>query len=153
MKIKYISALAALAALLLTQTISAAPLLEKITKPGFVLEERAINKSCVIQDTGNLAIDYNLGQLSSKRASVLKLNLATIKTIIDKAASGTLKTWPSIVDIGRVEYYAYQKQADGSLKKIILWQTGEIAPKTNNALEARLLRNFIDLNCGEPLLN
>jgi hypothetical protein len=151
MKVQYITALAAL---LVAQTISAAPapLLEKITKPGFVMAEYAINKSCMIQSTGAMSINYALGQLSSKRASVLKLSLTTINAAIDKAAMGTLKTWSSTADTGRVEYYAYQMQADGSFKKYILWQTGEIAPKTNNAPEAKLLRNFIDLNCGDPLL-
>lgn len=141
--------------LLMAQAVSATPvmLLEKTTTPGFVLDEYAISKSCVIQTSGNLLIDYKLRELSSKRASVLKLNLSVIKGIIDKAALGTLKTGQSLVDIGRVEYNAYQTKADGSLKKIILWQTGEIAPKTNTAPEAKLLRNFIDLNCGDALLN
>ncbi len=157
MKLKY---LLTVSALIITQAVLAAPtlpakqpvMLEKITTPGFVMAEYAVNKSCVIQANGKLVVNYKLGTLSSKREDVLKLSLTAIKDAIDKAALGVLTAGPSIADTGRVEYAAYQPQADRSLKKIVLWQTGEIAPETNDAPEAKLLRNFIDLNCGDPLL-
>lgn len=147
-----IQSITALAALLVAQTISAAPLLEMTTTPGFVMAEYALGKSCVIQDTGNMTINYNLRELSSKRASVLKLNIATIKAIIDKAALGVIKKSPNIiVDAGRIDHYAYQTQPDGSSKKIILWQEGDGVIRTNQSVEAKLLRNFIDLNCSGAL--
>jgi hypothetical protein len=128
-------------------------LLEKITTPGFVLPEYAISKTCTLQTNGSLSISYTIGGLTSKKISQLKLSLPSLKQTIDAAAMGELTEGPSIADTGRVEYAAYQAQVGGTSKKIILWQAGEIAPKTNNSSEARLLRNFIDLNCGDPLFN
>ena len=156
MKTKY---LIALGAILTAQTVAAVTpppppplLLEKITTPGFIAPSAALSKSCVIQKSGNLVISYNLGGLISKRTTLLKLNFPTIIATIDKAAVGPFAAGLSTVDTGRTEYNAYQKQPDGSLKKIILFQQGGISPATNLAPEATLLRNFIDLNCGDPLL-
>lgn len=149
MKITYF---AILVALLFAQTASAVPLLEKITIPGNMLTENAVAKSCVIHRGGKMVSRRSLAQLSSTRTTALRLNFAAIKPVIDSVALGTITTGIAPVDGGRVEYHAYQPQADGSLKKIIVWENGEGSTSTNESMEAKLLRNFIDLTCGEPLL-
>jgi hypothetical protein len=149
MKNKYFITLALLFA---THSVLAVPLLEKITTPGFVMAEYAISKSCVIHRTGSLVITRNLAQLSSTRTIALKLNLPTISSVIKTAALGSITTGIAPVDGGRVEYHAYQLQADGSLKKVVLWEDGEGSSNINNTMEAKMLRNFIDLTCGDPLL-
>jgi hypothetical protein len=147
MKIKHFITLIALLA---AHSVSAVPLLEKDTISGFISPAYAINKTCVIHRAGTMVNSYNLGGLASQRSTVLKLSLAKIVTMINNAALGSLTPGQPIPDAGIVEYYAYQPQADGSLKKIVLWQGG--APQLNNSAEALTLRNFIDLNCGDPLL-
>lgn len=149
MKIKHFIILAALLA---AQTAEAVPLLEKDTSPGFVSPSYAISKTCVIHRAGIMINSYNLAGLSSQRIMPLKLSLAKIITMINNATLGALTTGQSTVDTGSVRYYAYQAQADGSFKKIVLWQVGGVAPQVNNSAEALTLRNFIDLNCGDPLL-
>jgi hypothetical protein len=34
----------------------------------------------------------------------------------------------------------------------VLWEDGEGSSNINNTMEAKMLRNFIDLTCGDPLL-
>jgi hypothetical protein len=152
MKTKYLIALGAILTAQAVAAVTPPPppplLLEKITTPGNIAPTAALSKSCVIQKSGNLVMSYNLGGLTSTRKTLLKLNFLTIISTIDKAALGTLTTGASTADTGRIEYNAYQKQLDGSMKKIVLWQEGGIAPAINDAPEATLLRSFIDLNCG-----
>jgi hypothetical protein len=151
MKTQYI--IISFAALLLAKTVAATPLLEKVTTHGYVMAEYALNKSCVIENTGQMTIYYNLRGLSSQRVVKLKLNRKNLNAVIDTAALGTLKKAPGeMVDAGRTDHFAYQKQADGTFKKVILWQSGDGVIYTNQSPEAKLLRNFIDLNCGDPLL-
>ena len=150
MKIKHFITLIALLA---AHSASAVPLLEKDTISGFISPAYAINKTCVIHRAGTMVNSYNLGGLASQRSTVLKLSLAKIVTMINNAALGFLTPGqPTAADQGGVEYYAYQPQAGGSLKKIVLWQIGGGTPQLNNSAEALTLRNFIDLNCGDPLL-
>lgn len=142
----------ALFALLAAQTASAGNvLLEKNTLPGYVMPAYAVNKSCTIHEKGKLVVSYTLQQLTSERSTPLTLDAAAIKSAIDDAALGTITTGESTVDTGVVQYYAYQTQSDGTFKRIVLWETGGIGPRTNDSDSAILLRNFIDLNCGDPL--
>jgi hypothetical protein len=138
---------------LLSSSIQAAPLLEKITTPGFVMPEYAISKKCTLQTNGTVSINYTLATLTAKKTFPVQISVPAINTLINQAAIGKLIEGQSIADTGRVEYVAYQAKSGGIAKQIILWQAGEIAPKTNDSSQARVLRNFIDLVCGDPLFN
>ncbi|MEY4768786.1 MAG: hypothetical protein RL637_1425, partial [Pseudomonadota bacterium] len=91
--------------------------------------------------------------LTAKKTFPVQISVPAINTLINQAAIGKLIEGQSIADTGRVEYVAYQAKSGGIAKQIILWQAGEIAPKTNDSSQARVLRNFIDLVCGDPLFN
>lgn len=128
-------------------------LLEKTTFPGFVMPSYAISKTCKIQEDGTLSLDISLDGMTSKRSQLLRLTKNSIKSKINEAAGGKILSESFPVDVPTVIYKAYQKQADGSYTAIVLYEanggTGE--KKTNDALSATTLMNFIDVNCGDPL--
>lgn len=144
----------ALLSLCLASTAQAGVLLEKVNSPGFVMPSYAINKSCTISDSGQLIMQYQLDGMSSKRALQLHLTKAGIKTKIAEAALGTINSESFPVDAGTVSYRAYQKQADSPAKMVLLYEEngGSGEKKVNDSEAATALRNFIDLNCGNELL-
>ncbi len=144
----------ALLSLCLTSTAQAGVLLEKVNYPGFVMPSYAINKSCTISDNGQLTMQYQLDGMSSKRTLPLQLTKARIKTKIAEAALGTINSENFAVDANTVSYRAYQKQADSPAKIVVLYEEngGSGEKKTNDSEAAVALRNFIDLNCGNELL-
>jgi hypothetical protein len=144
----------ALLSLCLTSTAQAGVLLEKVGYPGFVMPSYAINKSCTISDNGQLTMQYQLDGMSSKRTLPLQLTKARIKTKIAEAALGTVNSESFPVDAGTVSYRAYQKPADSPTKMVMLYEEngGSGEKKTNDSEAAVALRNFIDLNCANELL-
>jgi hypothetical protein len=130
----------------------AAPLLEKVTTPGFVMPEYAITTRCTLNDTGQMTIKYVIGNINSVQTRSIALTKLAIQAAINNAAGHT--SWgPVLVADAPVQTYAaYQRQPDGTSKRIVLWQsTGGTNVATNNTSDAVRLRNLIDLNCGDPL--
>ncbi|MCX7092061.1 MAG: hypothetical protein NTY50_01230 [Methylobacter sp.] len=144
----------ALLSLCLTSTAQAGVLLEKVSYPGFVMTSYAINKSCTISDNGQLTLHYQLDGMSSKRTVPLQLTKASIKTKIAEAALGVINSENFPVDVNTVIYRAYQKQDDSPAKAVLLYEEngGSGEKKVNDSEAAVTLRNFIDLNCGNELL-
>ena len=140
--------------LCLATTAQAGVLLEKVSSPGFVMPSYAITKNCTISDTGQLTLQYQLEAMSSKRTLPLQLTKASIKAKIAEAALGKISSESFPVDVGTVSYNAYQKQTDGSDKKVVLYEQngGSGEKKVNDSEAAAALRNFIDVNCGNQLL-
>ncbi len=139
-----------LVSLCLATTAQAGVLLEKVNYPGFVMPSYAISKSCTISDSGQLIMQYQLDGMSTKRTLPLQLTKASIKTKIAEAALGKISSESFPVDVNTVSYRAYQKQADGSDKKVLLFEEngGSGEKKVNDSEAAVALRNFIDVNCG-----
>ena len=139
-----------LVSLCLATTAQAGVLLEKVNYPGFVMPSYAISKSCTISDSGQLIMQYQLEGMSTKRTLPLQLTKASIKTKIAEAALGKISSESFPVDVNTVSYRAYQKQADGSDKKVLLFEEngGSGEKKINDSEAAVALRNFIDVNCG-----
>jgi hypothetical protein len=142
-----------LSLLCLASTAQASVLLEKVKYPGYVMQSYAISSRCTLSDTGLLVQHQQLGDLISKRKTQLQVTTANIKAKMTLAASGKITSSPFPVDPPTVIYRAYQKQPDGSTKQILLYEEngGSGQKKVNEAQEAIMLRNFIDLNCGDPL--
>jgi hypothetical protein len=129
-------------------------LLEKVKSPGFVMTSYAVSSRCTISDTGLLTTQLQLGELLSKRNTQLQLTTLKVKARIKEAALGNITTNSFPVDAATISYRAYQKQLDGTLKQILLFeQNGGSGVESKNNTEAAItLRNFIDLNCGDPLI-
>lgn len=144
----------ALLSLCLTSTAQAGVLLEKVSYPGFVMPSYAINKSCTISDNGQLTLLYQLGGMSSKRSVELQLTKTAIKTKIAEAALGAINSENFPVDVNTVIYRAYHKQDGSPAKAVLLYEEngGSGEKKVNDSEAAVALRNFIDLNCGNELL-
>jgi len=144
----------ALLSLCLASTAQAGVLLEKVSYPGFVMPSYAINKSCTLSDNGQLSLHYQLDGMSSKRTVALQLTKAGITAKIAEAALGTINSENFPVDANTVIYRAYQKQTDGPAKMVLLYEEngGSGEKKINGSQAAVALRNFIDLNCGNELL-
>lgn len=142
-----------LLALSLIADAQAGIILEKVTYAGETLPSYAINKHCTINDNGQLNTEYQLNSMSSKRTQVLKLSKITIKQNIDTAALAIINTDIFPVDGETILYRAYQKQMDGTVKTVLLYEeNGSSGEKKVNASDSAIaLRNFIDLNCGDAL--
>jgi hypothetical protein len=142
-----------LSLLCLASTTQAGVLLEKVKYPGEVMPSYAISSRCTLSDTGLLVQHQQLGDLISKRKTQLQITTANIKAKITQTALGKVTSSIFPVDAQTIIYRAYQKQPDGSVKQILLYEEngGSGQKKVNDAQEAIALRNFIDLNCGDPL--
>jgi hypothetical protein len=135
----------------LASAAQAAPLLlEKITQPGFVMPAYAITKTCAISSDGKMTQTYTIGAATSKKLTQLVLG-SGIGDVIIEAEKGKITQSSGPVDTPTVIYNAYRME-NGRNRKIILsvHDGGSGIVKENNADAARLLQNFIDLNCGDP---
>jgi hypothetical protein len=152
-RIRYRHALLALGLQTLAAAANAEVLLEKQTYPGFVLPAYAISTHCTLADDGKLFIEYQLGSLKSSRSQQLKLSTSSIKRSILEAAQGNITTNPYPVDVPITIYRAYQYPPNSDPKTVtLLERNGGSGTETVNDSQAALaLRNFIDLNCGDPL--
>ncbi|MEQ1739330.1 MAG: hypothetical protein ABL884_05435 [Methyloglobulus sp.] len=141
------------AALLLSiaSTAQAGILLERVTLPGETLPQNYITKKCFVLDTGQMVKQYQLQGLVSKQVIPLQLSKATIKSAIDLAATGTITSKNIAVDGPTITYRAYRIGADGKLTAVMLYQENGGSGKeyNNNSFDAKILRNFIDQNCGD----
>jgi hypothetical protein len=135
-------------------TAQAGTLLEKVSSPGFVMSSYAIVKKCSITDNGQMVQQYQLHEMASKRTTPLVLAKGSIKIKISEAALGTINTEGMPVDGPTISYRAYQKQAGSALKTVLLYEEngGSGQKSTNDSPSAVALRNFIDVNCGDPLV-
>jgi hypothetical protein len=149
-----IQSLCVCALLLTSQALSAATvsvipkLLEKVTNSAPLPPPYTMwFKSCVIQADGVMVNSYTLGNLTSVRKTPLKLSLVTIKNTITKAALGQVTGGQIIVGGESTNYYAYTGLPT---KQVVL--TKDLYNTTQNpSAEAQILRNFINLNCGDAL--
>lgn len=144
-----------LTVILLTGTFTAteaAVLLEKTTSRGFVMPAYGVTSRCSLTDDGHLIQQYNLSTLMSKRVSAMQLSVINLKTMIKNTSFGMVTSEMFPVDAGTQTYRAFNIQA-GVVKSVLLYEEngGTGQKRTNNAPEALILRNFIDLNCGNPL--
>jgi hypothetical protein len=142
-----------LSLLCLASTAQAGVLLEKVKYPGEVMPSYTISSRCTLSDTGLLVQHQQLGDLISKRKTQLQVTTANIKAKVTLAAAGKVTSSTFPVDGQTIIYRAYQKQPDGSVKQILLYEEngGSGQKLVNETEEAIVLRNFIDLNCGDPL--
>ncbi|MDO9105024.1 MAG: hypothetical protein Q7U57_08685 [Methylovulum sp.] len=128
-------------------------LLEKISSPGFVMPSYAAGKNCAIRENGQLSMRYQLDDMNSSHTLTLHLSKSSINTKISEASLGVIHSEAFPVDANSVLYRAYQKQVDGSVKTVLLYEEngGSGEKKVNDSESAVALRNFIDLNCGDAL--
>lgn len=139
-----------LAGLVLSTAQAASLLLEKITRPGFVMPAYAISKACLIASDGKMTQTYQIGSASSKKITKLILGNG-VGGVIAEAEQGKIIQSSGPVDTPTVIYNAYRME-NGRNRKIILsvHDGGSGVVKENSSEAARLLQNFIDLNCGDP---
>lgn len=137
-----------LSILSLPSAYAARVILQKTTSPGFVMPAYAISKTCKIHDNGQITQHYQVASAASLKTGKLKLR-PTTGGLIDEAALGKITETITAVDIPSVSYVAFQK----TNKKVILRDIngGTGVEKTNESEAATILRNFIDLNCGDPI--
>lgn len=122
--------IALLVALLVVQSdLTAAVLLEKITYPGFVMPAYAIVTSCKLTDSNQIVFEKQIGSLKSSQTLPLKLTVDNIKTQIGIAATGTITSESFPVDAQTTRYQGYNKQANGKLKAVLLWEEGAVFPE------------------------
>jgi hypothetical protein len=164
MNIKYFLSLAVL---LSAQTAAATALLpspppvllERVTVPGYPqaypMTAKPVMPRCTINQVGTIVKIYDgitgtgAGYAPSfSRTTLIKFNLADLKLKIKATETGIVELGAGMVDTPTTEYYAYLKQIDGSFKKIVLWKEGQDAAK-NNAPDAAVLRDFLDLACDD----
>lgn len=140
--------------LFLVSTGQAAVLLEKVTLPGFVLPQRAIVQKCTINDNGQIVKQFQLAGMQANHVLPVQLSLKSIKAKINQAAGGKITSSIIAVDGPSFTYTAYQMQANGTAKSVLLYKEngGAGTKAVNNSLAAQALSNFIDLNCAEYLL-
>lgn len=152
-RIHYRHALLALVLQTLAAGVHAEVLLEKLTSPGFVMPAYAISTHCTLADDGKLFIEYQLGSLKSSRTQPLQLSVSSIKRSILQAAQGNVTTTPYAVDVPTTVYRAYQYPPNGAAQTVTLLENngGSGTQSINDSQAAIALRNFIDLNCGDPL--
>jgi len=138
-------------AILTVPTVQAGVILEKVQTPGFVLPAYAITKTCAINGAGRMVQTYQVADVSSAKTIQLKLG-GPLDELIDLAAKGTLTQSSIPVDVPTTGYYAYQP-TKGKPRKVVLFESngGSGVQTDNSAEEAMILRNFIDLNCGDPI--
>ena len=108
--------------------------------------------SCTLNEKGQLLIEHSINlfpsgpSLIAKETRLINLNTKDIKSVIDQAANGTV-TGMDLIGGATYRYYAYQKQADGSVKEIFLANQNGIGRVNDSPLVAPL-SHFIDLLCG-----
>jgi hypothetical protein len=143
-----------LVSVLLATTLNAwaAPLLIRSSVPGFMMQEVALYKTCTLDDNGSLVINNRLNGLSSKNTTKLQVSVKSIKDSISSAFMGKLQRPESIADKDKPTsaYYAYQKQRNGKLAKVLLWQDNGVPLENiyNDSSAALTLRKFMDTICG-----
>jgi hypothetical protein len=94
----------------------------------------------------------NLWQSSSFSAKEIKkvnVTAASLRPLINQAAKGTITGFP-LIGGGTYQYFAYQKQTDGSLKQILLLD--KQGGQSNDSPMVAPLTRFIDRVCGELVL-
>jgi hypothetical protein len=131
-------------------TVSAATLLVRQSSPGYVPQELALSTTCVLDDKGVVTTKEQLGKMASKTNTSTQFSLTTIRQMIDEAATGKLKKPEfEIADAPSKTYYAFQKQADGKINKIFLYEDlGNVNNnKYNDSSAALSLKTFIDVVC------
>lgn len=132
----------ALVLLSLASTAQSAVLLERVKVPGNI--NNALSESCTISDKGLLTQTYKVSDISSKRTRTLAVSNSSILSKIDLAAPGNTHFF-MLPDVGGTIYRAYQKQADKTLKPIIL--NLDEGSFSINDINADALMKFIDINC------
>ncbi|MCF7986682.1 MAG: hypothetical protein K9L60_03860 [Methylovulum sp.] len=126
----------------LASIAQSAVLLERVKIPGNI--NNALSESCTISDKGLLTQRYQISDMSSKRTRALVLSNSSILAKIDLVAPGNTHFF-MLPDVGGSIYRAYQKQADKTLKPIILnLDEGNFSI---NDFNADALMKFIDINC------
>jgi len=129
-------------------------LLERIGQPGFAEAAYAVGSQCTIDATGQLAQHYRLGgELGSSRVQQLQLTGAALRQKIRAASGGEIleETYP--VDAETWIYRAWKPAADGSAVEVLLYEEngGTGQRRINQDRAARMLKNFLDLNCSGAL--
>ena len=108
--------------------------------------------SCTLNIKGQLLIEHSVylfpsgPSLISKETRLIQLNTKDIKSVIDQAANGSV-TGMDLIGGATYKYYAYQKQADGSVKEVFLANQNGIG-RVNDSPSVEPLSRFIDRLCG-----
>ncbi len=137
--------------LFLHGTVFAAPLLEVRTTSPSTPTNSYIN-SCILNDRGQVVIEHNVWlfpsgpNLASKEIRAANLSVKNIKSVIAQAEMGNV-TGVDPIGGSTYKYFAYQKQANGSLKEIFLLnKNGQGSFNDSPVVEP--LSRFIDSICG-----
>lgn len=85
--------------------------------------------------------------IQSTETKNVAVSVATLKSLINRAAMGPMMNNIAIVGASSYRYSAYQQQANGKLKETILDDTPSHI--TNGAAEVLPLKHFIDSVCGD----
>lgn len=147
----------ALTPLVLTFSLGAQAdiLLERINHPGYSEAAYAVSSHCIIEDTGQLAMHYRLGgELGSSRVQQLQLTVAALRPKIRAASRGEITEDSLPVDVETWIYRAWKRNADGSAVEVLLYEEngGSGRKRVNQDPAARMLKNFLDLNCSGAIL-
>jgi hypothetical protein len=129
-------------------------LLERVTEPGMTEAVWAVSTRCTIDENGQLALHYRLGaELGSSRVQQLQLTLAALRSGIRQASRGEFVDEAIGVDGETWIYRAWKRADDGSQAEVLLYEEngGSGQKRVNQSAAARMLKNFIDLNCSGAL--
>jgi hypothetical protein len=125
-------------------------LLERLSYPGMSEAAYAVSTRCTLDDTGQLAMHYRIGgELGSSRVQQMQLTLAALRAGIRQASRGEYSSEMMPVDAETWIYRAWKRADDGSYAEVVLFEEngGTGQKRVNQDMAARMLKNFIDLNC------
>jgi pantothenate kinase len=134
-------------------TVASAETLFKVVQSSPSTPTDSYTASCTISPT-TVVIEHgtNLWQSSSfsaKETKKVNVTAASLRKLINQAAKGAITGFP-LIGGGTYQYFAYQKQTDGSLKQILLLD--KQGGQSNDSPMVAPLTRFIDRVCGELVL-
>jgi len=127
--------------------------LEKSQSSGFTLLDNASSSQCILYPNGIIKVTKATAGLSSIKWDKLVLK-GDLQATISAAAAGKIITNAYPADANSTSYIAYPEKFPPYVKlaPIILFEQngGTGQENINDSSAARVLRNFIDVNCGTP---
>jgi hypothetical protein len=140
-----------LASLLTVSTAaSATTLLSKTSSPGFVMSEYALQTTCTLDDQGIVTIKTQINGLSAKKTMPGQFDIASIHKKITESVSGKIKKPEMVIaDLPSTVYNAYQKQTNGNIATVFLYEDNGMQEQNsyNESPSALSLRTFLDAIC------
>lgn len=126
-------------------------LLFKVISSSPTIPADSYSTTCTINNAGRVDITRDTGlfkfqtSFKSVESKIVKLNVATLRKVINDAAKGHVTGLP-IIGGGTYQYFAYQIPVKGATKEVLLLD--KKGGMTNDSPLVEPLSKFIDGICG-----